>query len=205
MRFEKLVSVKVEFPDLAWMFEELNESHFGGLLASPTLSWNFRMRTTAGRFSAPKRFRFFTSSKCIPTIEIAAYLMEEHNGLQLVRDTLGHEMIHYWLWSRGLPHGHTAEFWKKMTQMGVSRYNTVPRRRPHKYSYQCPNCFREYLARRKLGRLACSICCNRFTAGYYDSRFRLVLAKILEKPETIGEPSLEALGGSRGGPASRDG
>src|SRR5690606_1591958 len=96
-----------------------------------------------------------------PVIELASYLMEEGEAEKLVRDTLAHEMIHYWLWVRGKPYGHTPEFYEKMIAMGCSRYNPVPRLRPYKYLYQCPSCSREFPARRRLGPLACATCCKK--------------------------------------------
>jgi predicted SprT family Zn-dependent metalloprotease len=102
-------------------------------------------------------------------------LLEEADGIERVRDTIGHEMIHYWLWSRRRPYGHSDEFYAKMQEMGVSRYNTVPRRRPVKYVYVCPSCSKEFPARRRLKALACADCCKKHSNGRYDSRFKLVL------------------------------
>lgn len=111
-----------------------------------------------------------------PVIEVARYLLEEPNSEELVKDTLGHEAIHFWLWVRGLPFGHTAEFYSKMKEMGVSRYNQVPRRRPPKYLYTCPGCKGEFPARRRLRDLACLRCCKAHANGRYDARFKLSLA-----------------------------
>jgi predicted SprT family Zn-dependent metalloprotease len=134
------------------------------------LAWNARLRSSAGRF-VPGRRRLWQAVP--PTIEIAAYLQEEARAEELIRDTLGHEMIHYWLWVRSRPYGHTDEFHAKMKAMGVSRYNSVPRLRPPKHLYRCPGCARTFPARRKLGVLACAYCCKEFAGGKYDARFRL--------------------------------
>jgi len=114
-----------------------------------------------------------------PIIEIASYLQDEQDGEVHVRETLAHEMIHYWLWVRHRPHGHTDEFYAKMTEMGARRYNPVPKRRPHKYLYLCGFCRMEFKSRRLLGRLACAKCCKDHGNGKYEERFRLVLVQKL--------------------------
>ncbi len=155
------------------IFEEVNKYHFDGFLDPPHLTWNMRLRSSAGRFFPGRRRRFF--KEVSPRIEVAAYLMSESNARDLVKDTIAHEMIHYWLWVRRRPFGHTPEFHSKMREMGVSRYNPVPRARPHRYVYQCVSCLKEYLARRKLGPLACAECCRKHAQSQYDARFKLVL------------------------------
>jgi predicted SprT family Zn-dependent metalloprotease len=172
--------------DLHLFFDEINAAHFDGFLDLPTLKWNSRLRASAGRFipgqRKPRRKSWFAPlfeepELRPPVIEIASYLKTETNGEALVRDTLGHEMIHYWLWMRRRPYGHTDEFYAKMRAMGVSRYNTVPRTRPFKYIYRCGSCEREFPARRKLGVLACSKCCEAHSGGRFDARFKLELAR----------------------------
>lgn len=165
--------------NLAHLFEELNRRHFGGELALPLLRWNARLRTSAGRFIPGGRWLFSAKP---PVIDIASYLQNEAEALQLVTDTLGHEMIHYWLWCKKKPYGHTAEFMRKMREMGVSRYNPVPKRRAFKYFYVCKSCQKEFPARKKLGRsLACADCCKRYSGGKYDARFRLELSRKADK------------------------
>jgi predicted SprT family Zn-dependent metalloprotease len=161
------------------VFDVLNETHFDGFLDPVVLRWNTRLRSSAGRF-IPGSVRW----RLPAVIEIATYLNDEPNAQELVSDTLGHEMIHYWLWLRRKPYGHTPEFWAKMTQMGVSRWNPVPRTRPYKYVYRCLACSGEFPARRRLGTLACARCCRRHTHGRYDARFKLVLERSLAKGET---------------------
>src|SRR4051794_27291054 len=106
------VSVRLES-----LFEEINAAHFDSFLVVPTLTWNSRLRSSAGRF-VPGSRKFFLE---IPArIEVASYLLGEENALEHIRDTLAHEMIHYWLWVRHRPYGHTAEFLIKMRVMGVN-------------------------------------------------------------------------------------
>ncbi len=179
------------------IFAEWNASHFQGMLHPPELRWNARLSSSAGRFY-PKRASRWSLWPKTPVIEIATYLLKEDDSEKWIRDTLGHEMIHQWLWQLGRPYGHTAEFRKKMKELGVSRYNLVPRRRAVKYQYHCPSCGLAYPSRKRIVMKACGRCCRAHAGGKYDSRFKLILDNKL--------PSLEALGGSvGGGPASRDG
>ncbi len=168
--------------DLQHAFAEVNERHFDGFLEVPQLRWNSRLRSSAGRFVPGRRSLFHQDP---PVIEIASYLLEEENSRELVRDTLAHEMIHYWLWVRRRPYGHTPEFWDKMTVMGVSRYNPVPRNRNFRHLYACPACHKQYPARKRLSRLACGDCCKLHTRGRYDARYALVYVRGLVPSERL--------------------
>ena len=110
--------------DLVRIFTEWNLKSFEGILPIPELRWNSRLKTSAGRF-IPNRKK--------SVIEIASYLLDEPNAEELIRDTLGHEIIHYWLWEMKQPYGHTPTFHEKMNELGVSRYNSVPKHRPFQY------------------------------------------------------------------------
>jgi predicted SprT family Zn-dependent metalloprotease len=162
--------------DLSALFERINREHFDGFLDEPGLRFNSRLRTSAGRFLPGSR-RWWIDQP--PIIEVASYLLTETDGERHVADTMAHEMIHYWLWVRRRPYGHTEEFLAKMRLMGASRYNEVPRRRPHRYLYGCPGCRAEFRARKLLGKLACKECCRTQAGGKYDSRFRLELLRKL--------------------------
>jgi predicted SprT family Zn-dependent metalloprotease len=150
----------------------MNEKHFEGFLDPPILVWNTRLKITAGRFRPGRRRRFQT---ILPKIEVATYLLSRHDAEQRILETMGHEMIHYWLWVLGRPYGHTEEFCVKMREMGVPRYNPVPERREFKYLYACLHCKREYPTRKKMGPLACAACCKNFGGGKFDARFRIIL------------------------------
>jgi predicted SprT family Zn-dependent metalloprotease len=156
--------------DLLPIFNRINDESFDGFLDPPKLQWNSRLRSSAGRFIPGKRALFHQDP---PIIELASYLLEEIQAEDLIYDTLAHEMIHYWLWVRRKPYGHSPEFLAKMKAMGVSRYNTVPRSRPYKYIYRCPSCAKDFPVKRKLGELACAACCKRFSNGRFDARFKL--------------------------------
>lgn len=156
--------------DLSLVFQELNQESFNGFLLEPVLAWNSRISSSAGRFTPGVRRGPFSRP---PVIELALYLREQPNARACVKDTLGHEMIHYWLWVRRLPYGHTPAFYEKMEQMGVSRYNTIGTRRPFKHLYVCRHCRKDYPARRRIGLRACGVCCNRYNGGRFDRRFVL--------------------------------
>lgn len=164
--------------DLEEIFQSLNAQHFDGSLELPVLKWNGRLRIAAGRFIPGKRQFFQTKT---PVIEIASYLKSEDQSFRHVWDTMGHEMIHYWLWSEKKPYGHTKEFKEKMKSMGVTRYNPVPKRRAYKYIYICPQCEQTFPTRKKMNPpLACRKCCQNFNEGAYDSKYMLRLQETLE-------------------------
>jgi predicted SprT family Zn-dependent metalloprotease len=152
--------------DLVRIFSEWNLKSFGGKLPVPQLRWNGRLKTSAGRF--------IPDPDCV-AIEIAEYLLDEPDAENLIRDTMGHEMIHYLLWFQKKPYGHTAEFYKVMESIGVSRYNTVPKHRPFKHCYVCESCDQKILVRKRLRGAACANCCNQYANGKYVARYRLKL------------------------------
>ncbi len=166
--------------DLHAVFNQINERHFDGFLDPPVLRWNSRLRSSAGRFIPGSRKFLFAQP---PVIEVASYLREESASVALVEDTIAHEMIHYWLWVRRKPYGHTGEFLEKMRAMGVSRYNPVPRLRPFRFVYECGVCLKEFPSRKKLGVLACASCCKLHAKGRFDPRFKLRLQRELGPAE----------------------
>jgi len=162
--------------DLGPLFDQINDEHFAGSLPRPKLNWNSRLRSSAGRFIPGSR-RLFRSRLFV--IEVVLYLKEEAEAMKHIQDTLAHEMIHFWLWEKRRPYGHTDEFYAKMKLMGVSRYNPVPKTKPPKYLYQCPGCEKEFPTKRRLGILACLTCCKKHTQGKFDSRFKLQFVREL--------------------------
>jgi predicted SprT family Zn-dependent metalloprotease len=183
--------------NLIEIFQDINERHFDGFLDAPDLRWNSRLTSSAGRFIPGHRGWF---EKRPAAIEIASYLKAETDSLTHIADTLAHEMIHYWLWVRRRPYGHTGEFLAKMRLMGVSRYNKVPKTKGYRHVYECPACRKEYFSRRKLGSLACLRCCKQLSHGKFDSRFKLVWVgpfseKKTEKKEQPSSPSCASLEG----------
>ena len=161
--------------DLVRCFAEWNLKAFNGGLEIPELRWNPRLRTTAGRFIPARRSRWTGQPREKANIEIATYLLTLEDAESFIRDTMGHEMIHYWLWVRRRPYGHTPEFHAKMRELGVSRYNPVPQHRPCKHCYVCDGCGQRIWVRKKLPKAACAACCNQHSQGRYHSKFALRL------------------------------
>jgi predicted SprT family Zn-dependent metalloprotease len=166
-------------PDLTPYFDRINLRHFEGLLEPIELKWNRRLSKASGRFF-PLRKRM--GYRLEPSIELASFLTLRPDFELQIENTLGHEMIHYWLWLRGQPYGHTAEFIRKMQQMGVSRYNRVHPERVARYRYSCPVCEAGVDSSKILkGNIACSQCCAKHSAGRYDPRFKMIRVKIAGK------------------------
>jgi predicted SprT family Zn-dependent metalloprotease len=155
---------------LETIFHELNRDHFAGELPLPALAWNPRLRTTAGRFSPGSRNPLLRRE---PRIEVASYLRELADGAMHIRDTVLHEMIHYFLWHKRRPYGHTEEFYTIMKRVGAKRYNPVPKLAPVKYWYVCASCRVRVPARRRLGQVACASCCEKFNQGNFSARYLL--------------------------------
>jgi predicted SprT family Zn-dependent metalloprotease len=169
-----LMQSSIDSPrELKTLFDTINEEHFDSFLDPPVLSWNSRFSTCAGRFQPGSRKHWVDFP---PKIEIAQYLLQEKHAELLLYNTLGHEMIHYWLWTRRLPHGHTAEFYHKMELMGVSRYNSAPRKK-FLYLYLCQTCRQEYPAQKQFAALACEACCKKYAHGKFDANYALVAQK----------------------------
>lgn len=169
-------------PNLEQVFERINRKYFDGFLEQPTLVWNSRLRSSAGRFIPGSR-KYFLENPAI--IELASYLLNETAAEKLIEDTIAHEMIHYWLWLRKRPYGHTDEFFAKMKLIGCSRYNTAPRLRPVRYIYHCASCEKPFPVKKILKNLACSECCRKYSNGKYDRRFQLLLRRRVEREEGL--------------------
>ena len=135
------------------------------------VSWNPRMRTTAGRAWWPDR-----------SIELNPKLKECEPD-ELWR-TLKHELAHLVAYERSGrrridPHG--AEWRSACSQLGIpgeSPFHTLPferRKMKRKHTYVCANCFAEIQRVRPITRtVACYECCRKFNHGAYHDRFRLI-------------------------------
>ena len=164
------------------LFQELNHIHFAGVLPLPKLSWNSRLRSTAGRFCPGSRNPL---KPRMPEIEIASYLSSISDGPLHIRDTMLHEMIHFLLWFQRKPYGHTGEFLEIMQRVGAKRYNPVPKQAPYKHLYECPHCLVQWPTRRKLGPVACGPCCKKHNAGDFAEKFRLRKIDVMHLGKTI--------------------
>jgi predicted SprT family Zn-dependent metalloprotease len=171
------------------VFDEINREHFDGFLERPVLRWNSRLRRCAGRFCPGSRSVIGKIHR-EPVIELASYLLRVPESEKHIRDTMGHEMIHYWLWVRRRPCGHTAEFRARMRQMGVSRYASATIERPYRHLYGCGHCLKVFPTRKRLsGVLACSACCASHARGRFDARFKLIYLRELRPGEAPTAPT----------------
>ncbi len=197
--FEPEKSTSLDDPGrLERFFTEFNRRHFQSSLPIPVLRFNTRLRSCAGRFfpgilgenEKNLIWNLYTSTiesrefRALPRIEIANYLIELDESPRLIRDTIGHEMIHYWLWYQKKPHGHTPEFYEKMRELGVPRFNSVPKNSVNRVWYECLGCrSRVSTLRRYSHKVACTECCQTHSKGEFDARFELV--------EVLGERAVE--------------
>jgi predicted SprT family Zn-dependent metalloprotease len=156
------------------LFNELNVQHFDGQLPLPRFKWNGRLSSSAGRFCPGSRNAWFEKPA---EIEIALYLRDLPDGFDHIKDTMLHEMVHYYLWHNRKPYGHTKEFNRILKRVGAKRWNTVPKTRPVKYWYRCDTCLKYIPARRQLRPSACAACCQKYNGGKYHERFLLKLAE----------------------------
>lgn len=98
------------------------------------------------------------------------------NSYDAIREILKHEMIHLWLYEKGLPYGHTAAFRAKARKMGQTKIrHDIDLPLPKSgWMYTCGSCGESFTRRRRYGRpVACSDCCKRWNKGRYDERFKL--------------------------------
>lgn len=149
------------------LFAELNARHFSGTLPSLILRFSGRLKTTGGQyFKKPERI-----------IQISTRYLAMEQAWDEIRDTLGHEMIHYWLDFLGRPCGHTPEFRAKLRECGFNRYSRLTPVRA-RYLYRCPTCCTPYY-RKRLGVWSCGPC----SGPRFNPAYRLVLAETLKTQE----------------------
>lgn len=150
---------------LQQLFWEINFMHFAGILPPIELRFSGRLQTTGGQyFKKPKKL-----------IQISLRYFNMPNAWEEIRDTLGHEMVHYWLDFLGKPCGHTAEFREKLHSCGFNRYSRLTPISA-RYVFVCPACTKPYYRRRK-GIWSCGPCSGKS----FDPRYKLVLFGDLKK------------------------
>lgn len=154
----------------AWCQETASALGMPELARKVRVSWNPRMRTTAGRAWWPHR-----SIEMNPKIRDIA-------DKEIWR-TLKHEFAHLVAYERcGRrridPHG--PEWQAACAELGIpgeSTYHSLPlkgRRIKRTHFYSCPSCLAVIGRVRPFPRtVACYTCCRKFNGGLYDNRFRL--------------------------------
>lgn len=141
------------------LFWDLNFRHFGGILPPTTVTFSGRLKTTGGQyFRSPHK-----------QIQVSTRYLSMEKPWDEITDTLGHEMIHYWLDFLGKPCGHTPEFRRKLQECGFNRYSRLTPVRA-RYVYICPSCGVLYY-RRCRGVWSCGPC----SGPRYNSAFKLEL------------------------------
>lgn len=155
--------MNVRFLDkqLTALFWELNFKYFGGVLPPVDIRFSGRLKTTGGQyFRKPKRL-----------IQISTRYLVMENAWKEISDTLGHEMVHYWLDFQERPCGHNSAFWVKLTECGFQRYSRLTPVKA-RYLYKCPSCQAPYYRRRR-GVWSCGPCSGK----KFNSRFVLELVQ----------------------------
>ena len=155
----------------AWCMEAAQGLALHELAQKVRVSWNPRMRTTAGRAWWPDR-----------RIELNPKL-KDCDPDEIWR-TLKHELAHLVAYERCgrrriEPHG--AEWQLACSDLGIPgekachRLPFEPRRMERKHVYHCASCSATIQRVRPLKRnVACFECCRKFNNGTYHERFRLV-------------------------------
>ena len=108
---------------LQLMFAQLNNECFGGEIPTHRIAYNARFANVAGRITYKP-----------PLIELSPKHFASRP--EALRETLLHEMIHAWLFSRGENPGHTPAFKRKMRELGMASIyhdmgSATPRARKH--------------------------------------------------------------------------
>lgn len=168
-------------PDLAQLaVAKLALLNLEALAKKLTVSWNPRMRSTAG-LAYPATTQIVLNPKLL------------HFGRREVERTLFHELAHLIAHHRCgrrkiAPHG--PEWRQACEDLGLTneaRCHDLPlprRKLARAFIYQCPKC-ESLLERVRAFRrpAACMSCCRRYTNGRYDERFKLVrIRKIATAP-----------------------
>jgi SprT protein len=159
----------------AWCAESARGLGLHELSRKISVSWNPRMRTTAGRAWWPDR-----------RIELNPKLKEY--DLDEVWRTLKHELAHLVAYERNGrrridPHG--LEWQVACDDLGIPGerpYHNLPfkrRQMQRKHAYVCSNCSAAIKRVRPIKRpVACYDCCRKFNNGAYHEKFRLVQKKL---------------------------
>ncbi len=170
---------------LQLLFAQLNNLYFDGQIPACRIAYNARFSNSAGRTTYSVRPMLIELSP--------KHFAQSHETL---REILLHEMIHAWLFARGMDPGHTPAFKKKMRECGITSIyhdlgNAAPLRESQKrYILRCEQCAMEILRRRRPAR---PMSCGRCSKGGYDARFPLAIYEITglaEAGNTLGRAAL---------------
>jgi predicted SprT family Zn-dependent metalloprotease len=170
--------------ELQNLYHQFNTEYFESTLPPCKLTWSRALTRAAGNIDVRRREiklsvpllleAFHNGTLFAPEYSICGVLCD--NSQTAIREILKHEMIHLWLFERGLPHGHTPEFRAKAREIGQPKTRhsiTLPLPKSG-WQYSCAACGDSFARRRRYGRpVACARCCKTFNKGQYDARFKL--------------------------------
>jgi len=155
----------------AWCQEQALSFGLPELARKVSVSWNARMRTTAGRAWWPAR-----------SIEMNPKLREFSE--EEIWRTLKHEFAHLLAYERcGRKHidPHGTEWRAACAELGIGdekTYHSLPlkgRKMKRNHAYVCPACLVTIRRVRPIRRaVACYTCCKKHNGGNYLDRFRLI-------------------------------
>lgn len=137
------------------IFDDVNRRHFHGKITKPAFQLNKRMQK-AGSVDLSKW-----------QMDISISYHDKYGWDGELRNTVKHEMIHFYLGITRKPTGHNRYFKELMEKLGCTLHSK-PNKRPYKYIFECPHCRKEYKARKLLGkRYSCGKCSDgRFNRKY---------------------------------------
>lgn len=158
----------------------MDARYFDSSLPLCRIEWSRRLTRAAGNINVKNRLVKLS----IPLLVDAFADGASHTVVGIrcdsmqaaVEEILKHEMIHLWLFERGLPCGHTPEFRRKAREIGQPRTrHDIARPLPASgWLYSCPCCNAQVVRRKRFGRSrACAPCCKKWSHGRYDARFAL--------------------------------
>lgn len=170
--------------ELQNLYQILNAEYFDSALPGCKISWSRQLTRAAGNIAVKKREIKLSIPLLLEAFQNGSLFAPEYSicGVQCdncddaIREILKHEMIHLWLFEKGLPHGHTPEFRKKARALGQpkTRHGIDLPAPKSGWQYSCLHCSAIFSRRRRYGRpVACARCCKRFNKGLYDARFKL--------------------------------
>ena len=165
------------------LFHRLNREHFAGTLAVGTtplmaVRWsNGRLRKTAGFYSRGPNVLSPQGREIVLSRPILEPLAQK-----AIESTLCHEMIHAWTdIILGIEEGHGPNFRARMKAINQSqesfkvsiRHNFPVPKSKLKWLAICPNCGLESSYHKRVKKIACRSCCERYQGGKWDPRFVL--------------------------------
>ncbi len=150
---------------LKWFNEFKKEFNKGKPLYLPDiLTVSNRMSKSGGYFS-------YNHKNKTTSIKISMKHWEAF-GDKEVKDTLKHEMVHFWEWINFRKVGHGKNFLDMAKHVGASRHCSKLPTKMFKHVYVCPNCKYEVgTNKRYIRRHSCYFC----SQGKFNSKFEMNL------------------------------